>query len=122
MVTSQWRSSTAVLAISLDSGHVQRMSQHDTDRASWTFAATCQGDLSLTVCMACQLHILNCSQHLCRLSESVAEAWVCLLQEQIACMRHIFCLWQCASCIACKHAVMLQTTQPHKQFVWDVSK
>jgi len=31
-------------------------------------------------------------------------------------------LWQCASCTACKHAVMLQTIQPHQQFVWDVSK
>jgi len=44
LVTSQWRSSTAVLAINLDSGHVERISQHDNDRASWAFAAACQGE------------------------------------------------------------------------------
>lgn len=31
-------------------------------------------------------------------------------------------LWPCASCTACKHAVMLQTRQPHRQLVWDFSK
>ncbi|KAL0045655.1 hypothetical protein WJX82_000743 [Trebouxia sp. C0006] len=54
LVTSQWRSSTAVLAISLDSGHVQRVSQHDPDRASWAFAATCQGSVVAVTSSICQ--------------------------------------------------------------------
>lgn len=45
LVSSQWRSSTAVLAITLDSGKVQRISQHDSDKSCWSFAAACQGKL-----------------------------------------------------------------------------
>ena len=43
LVTSQWRSSTALLAISLDSGAVRRISQHDKDNSCWLLAAAYKG-------------------------------------------------------------------------------
>lgn len=46
LMTSAWRSSVAVLAVSLSSGKLERLSTHDTDRSSWGLGATCQGMLS----------------------------------------------------------------------------
>ena len=81
LVSSQWRSSTAVLAITLDSGQVQRISQHDSDKSCWSFAAACQGKLRRAGARACQNHHLpdaawqhQAHQGLCLLLLSIAVA------------------------------------------------
>ena len=58
LVSSQWRSSTALLAITLDSGKVQRISQHDSNNSCWLLAAACQGKL-LRACASWQFHLTD---------------------------------------------------------------